>query len=102
MNATDDESFILLDSKNLPQQIKELESTSIVTVDFGGVKFKTNAISGDKHLQTISFIGFSPSLFKSHCLKIGGASHYASLGYSDAQIQLFGHWKSDAFKSTFV
>ena len=32
----------------------------------------------------ISFIGFSTFLFKSHSLRIGGASHYASLGYSDA------------------
>ena len=46
----------------------------------------------------IVYIGFNPAFYKSHSLRIGGASHYAELGYSDSQIRLLGRWKSDAFK----
>ena len=47
--------------------------------------------------RLISFSGFQGERYKSHCLRIGGASYYASLGYSDAQIRLLGRWESNAF-----
>ena len=47
--------------------------------------------------QLISFSGFQGSRYKSHSLRIGGASYYASLGYSDSQIRLLGRWDSNAF-----
>ena len=51
-----------------------------------------------KHLsRLISFSGFQVERYKSHSLRIGGASYYASLGYSDAQIRLLGRWESNAF-----
>ena len=48
--------------------------------------------------QCLIFAGLDPTLYKSHSFRIGGASHYAELGYSDSQIRLLGRWKSDAFK----
>ena len=51
-----------------------------------------------KHLnKLISFSGFQGSRYKSHSLRIGGASYYASLGYTNTQIQILGRWDSDAF-----
>ena len=51
-----------------------------------------------KHLaKLISFTGFQVDRYKSHSLRIGGASYYASLGYSDAQIRLLGRWESNSF-----
>ena len=45
----------------------------------------------------ISFSGLQSERYKSHSLRIGGASYYASLGYSDSQIRLLGRWGSNAF-----
>ena len=51
-----------------------------------------------KHLKnTLSFCGFPLDRYKSHSFRIGGASYYAELGFSDAQIRLLGRWDSDAF-----
>ena len=51
-----------------------------------------------KNLSTLlSFTGFQGERYKSHSLRIGGASYYASLGYSDSQIRLLGRWDSNAF-----
>jgi hypothetical protein len=36
-------------------------------------------------------------LFKAHSFRIGAASWYAQLGYSDQQIRHLGRWKSNAF-----
>ena len=47
--------------------------------------------------RLVSFSGFQSDRYKSHSLRIGGASYYASLGYSDAQIRLLGRWESNAF-----
>ena len=47
--------------------------------------------------RLISFSGFQVSRYKSHSLRIGGASYYASLGYTNLQIQILGRWDSDAF-----
>ena len=44
------------------------------------------------------YSGFDTTLYKSHSLRIGGASYYAELGYSDTQIRELGRWKSDSFK----
>lgn len=57
----------------------------------------SRAFFATKLKQTLIFAGFNPALYKSHSLRIGGASHYAELGYSDAQIRFLGRWKSDAF-----
>ena len=45
----------------------------------------------------LSFAGFQGDRYKSHSLRIGGSSYYASLGYSDSQIRLLGRWDSNAF-----
>ena len=51
-----------------------------------------------KHLsRLISFTGFQGDRYKSHSLRIGGASYYASLGYTDSQLRLLGRWDSNAF-----
>ena len=51
-----------------------------------------------KHLSNlISFSGFQGDRYKSHSLRIGGASYYASLGYTDTQIRLLGRWESNSF-----
>ena len=47
--------------------------------------------------KLISFSGFQGDRYKSHSMRIGGATYYASLGYSDAQIRLLGRWDSNAF-----
>jgi hypothetical protein len=46
----------------------------------------------------LSFCGLDTKKFKSHSFRIGSASYYASLGYSDSQIRIMGRWSSDAFK----
>jgi hypothetical protein len=46
----------------------------------------------------LSFCGLDTTKFKSHSFRIGAASYYASLGYSDTQIRIIGRWNSDAFK----
>lgn len=51
-----------------------------------------------KHLRNaLSFCGFPLDRYKSHSFRIGGASYYADLGFSDAQLKLLGRWGSDAF-----
>ena len=51
-----------------------------------------------KHLSSlILFSGFQGDRYKSHSLRIGGASYYASLGYTDTQIRLLGRWESNSF-----
>ena len=42
--------------------------------------------------------GLSSKRFEAHSLRIGGATQVASLGFTDAQIQAMGRWKSGAFK----
>ncbi len=34
-----------------------------------------------------------------HSLRVGGATHYALLGYSDGYIQRFGCWSGTAYNS---
>ena len=51
-----------------------------------------------KHLKvTLSFCGFPWDRYKSHSFRIGGASYYADLGFSDSQLRLLGRWGSNAF-----
>ena len=47
--------------------------------------------------RLINFSGFQGERYKAHSLRIGGASYYAGLGYTDAQIRLLGRWDSNAF-----
>ena len=52
-----------------------------------------------KYLKiNLSYCGLNTDLYKSHSLRIGGATYYAELGLSDEQIRLIGRWKSNAFK----
>jgi hypothetical protein len=37
-------------------------------------------------------------MYKAHSFRIGAATHAASRGYSDQDIQIMGRWHSDAFK----
>ena len=47
--------------------------------------------------RLITFAGFQSERYKAHSLRIGGASYYASIGYTDTQIRLLGRWDSNAF-----
>ena len=47
--------------------------------------------------RNLNFCGLDSKLYKSHSFRIGGASLYASMGLSNAQIRLIGRWNSDAF-----
>ena len=49
--------------------------------------------------NALSFLGVASGQYNTHSFRIGAASHWASKGASDAQIRLWGRWKSDAFKS---
>ena len=42
--------------------------------------------------------GANPRVFSSHSLRSGGATQMFMGGSSDATVQLFGRWKSDAYK----
>jgi hypothetical protein len=46
----------------------------------------------------VKFCGMDAARYKTHSFRIGSASYYASMGYSDSQIRILGRWKSDAFK----
>ena len=48
--------------------------------------------------KTVSFNRLDHHNFKPHSFRIGAATVAAMLGYSDAQIQAMGRWKSSAFK----
>ena len=51
-----------------------------------------------KHLYfLLRSIGYDVARYKSHSFRIGGASYYADLGYTDAQLRLLGRWNSNAF-----
>ena len=51
-----------------------------------------------KHLkQLISLAGYDIKRYQAHSFRIGGASYYAELGYTDAQLRLLGRWGSNAF-----
>jgi len=47
--------------------------------------------------STVTRLGFNPSFFSTHSLRIGGASALAAAGVPDYIIQTFGRWKSLAF-----
>ena len=51
-----------------------------------------------KHLSfLLKSIGYDVARYKSHSFRIGGASYYADLGYTDAQLRLLGRWNSNSF-----
>ena len=47
---------------------------------------------------SLSYASLSTLSIKSHSFRIGAATHAATTGYSDAQIQRLGRWNSSAFK----
>ena len=49
--------------------------------------------------RTLKYCGSGKENYTSHSFRIGAASHAASQGVSDAQIQLMGRWNSNAFKN---
>ena len=42
-------------------------------------------------------IGCDVSRYQSHSFRIGGASYFAELGYTDSQIRLLGRWETNSF-----
>ncbi len=48
--------------------------------------------------QRIAAIGPDESLYSGHSFRRGAATSEASVGYTDYEIQLLGHWHSDAYK----
>lgn len=60
------------------------------------------AVSRDLFTQqltaSLTWAGLDTRLYKAHSFRIGAATHAASLGYADAEIQAMGRWKSGAFK----
>ena len=52
-----------------------------------------------KHLKfNLGFCGLNTKLYLSHSFRIGGASFYASIGFSDEQIRVLGRWKHCTFR----
>ena len=52
-----------------------------------------------KHLHnTVSLIGYNPSLYKGHSFQIGAATRAAQQGVSENCIQKMGRWNSDAVR----
>ena len=47
--------------------------------------------------STLARLGFSPAVFGTHSLRIGGASQMAMCGFSVAQIKAAGRWESDCY-----
>ena len=45
----------------------------------------------------LNFCGFNVKRYKCHSFRIGGASYFYSLGYSEAQLKTLGRWNSNAF-----
>ena len=46
--------------------------------------------------SAIKQCGLEPAQFKGHSFRIGATSHAATLGSTDSQIRVLGHWKSNA------
>ena len=42
-------------------------------------------------------IGCDVSRYQTHSFRIGGASYFAELGYTDSQIRLLGRWETNSF-----
>ena len=45
----------------------------------------------------LNFCGYDTKRYKCHSFRIGGASYFSSLGYSDSQLKTLGRWNSNAF-----
>lgn len=65
---------------------------------FPGGKDVSRHFFTEKLKMGLIFCGLDIARYKSHSFRIGGASYYASLGFSDVQIQYMGRWNSEAFK----
>jgi hypothetical protein len=48
--------------------------------------------------KILQFIGIDHSHYRGHSLRIGAATHFASLGYSEAYIKKLGRWNSNAIE----
>ena len=46
---------------------------------------------------SLNFCGYDTKRYKCHSFRIGGASYFSSLGYSDSQLKTMGRWNSNAF-----
>ena len=47
--------------------------------------------------ETLSEIGFDPTLYSGHSFRIGAATTAAQAGIPDSTIQMLGRWKSSAY-----
>jgi hypothetical protein len=65
---------------------------------FPGLKHLPRAYFTNMLQYCLTYLGLSPSQYKSHSFRIGAATHAALLGISDVEIQSLGRWKSGAFK----
>jgi len=65
---------------------------------FPGLRPIPRSFYTTKLRNLLGFCGLSHTLYKSHSFRIGAASFYAALGFSDEQIRMLGRWKSNAFR----
>ena len=47
--------------------------------------------------KCIQFLSLDASVYKTHSFRIGAATHFASVGWSDSKIRHHGRWNSNAF-----
>jgi hypothetical protein len=48
----------------------------------------------------LKFLGLDPKLYLGHSFRIGPATHFVNLGYSEAYIRKVGRWNSNAVQKT--
>ena len=60
-------------------------------------KAVTRKFFSQKLNYCLVFCGFDTKVYKCHSFRIGGASYFCSLGYSDSQLRALGRWNSNAF-----
>ena len=96
---------MIIQPSTFPCPVKTLKEYLVLRGSFPGPLFcypQSKAITREcfsHHLNlSLTWAGLSDQHYKSHSFRIGAATHAAALGYSDAQIQAMGRWKSSAFR----
>ena len=61
-------------------------------------QYLTRQLFGTQLDKILQEAGMNAKLYNTHSFRIGAATSAREAGISDVNIQMLGHWKSDAYK----